>query len=274
MQSTRLIAVDLDGTLLQHDGTVHPADRQAVADATAAGHRVVIATARPPRISRDLHASLGLDTPSVHFNGALVLDGDGTRLVHHTLPTPLAQEVAAAARALHPAVVLDVEADLDGRDAWHTDRLHPTLHTKISAGGRPDRRVADGDLAALIDRDVTKLMLVAEPAAMPDLEAGIRARFGSAINIAISDAHLLQVVSPHATKAAGCAAVAAHLGIEQARTLAVGDAPNDAEMLQWAARGVAVANAWPELKAVADAIAPDGEPGVAWVIRTLLDHHA
>ena len=275
-----LIAIDLDGTLLQPDGGIHPADRAAVAHAVAAGHHVVIATARPPRISRDIAADLGLTTPSVHYNGALVLNGEGDRLDHHTLPAALAYDVAAAARSHRPEVVLDVEADLHpggsgaGRDAWHTDRLHPTLHTKISATGQPDRRVPDGDLAALFDRDVTKLMLVAEPEAVPALEAVLREQFGAAINIAISDAHLLQVVSPHATKASGCARVAAHLRIAPAHTLAIGDAPNDAEMLRWAATGVAVHNAWPALKSVADVVAPAGEPSVAWAITRLIEHES
>ena len=155
-----LFALDLDGTLLNPAGTVEPGDAAAVRDVLAAGHHVMIATARPPRISRSIGEALGLTAPMVHYNGALLTGVGGAVLNRKPLDARVASEAAAAARAQFPHVVVDVEVvDHQGRDRWHTDRTDDRWPTRISAGAAPDTLVPEGDLTRLFSVTPTKLLL-------------------------------------------------------------------------------------------------------------------
>lgn len=248
----RLLAVDLDGTLLQRDGSVLPTDLAALQAATAAGVAVVIATARPPRAV--LPALRRFGPPVIHYNGSLVLGPGGMAgppLLHRPLDAATAAEVAALARCLEPTCSLDAEV----LDAWHTDRVNPALTTATSAVSTPDRLVPLGEL---FDRPVTKLMVLDEPERITRLLSALRTApsLAGRIRVVVSDAHLLQVVHPEVDKAAAVAWVAGRLGLGAADVDAIGDAPNDADMLRAAARSLAVGDGWEEAKAAADAIGP------------------
>ena len=262
-----LFALDLDGTLLNPAGEVEPEDAAAVAEALDAGHRLIIATARPPRISRPIGDALGLAGPMVHYNGALLTGDGGVVLDRKPLDPDVAHAAAAAARARFPHVVVDVEVvDDAGRDCWHTDRTDARWPTRISATAEPHVAVDEGDLYSLFSVTPTKLLLRIPPEEREALHGLVRDVVGTAAATAVSDAHMLQLMHPAASKAAGVADAAGRLGVPRADVVAVGDAPNDAPMLAWAGVGVAVGHAWPEARDAADVTAPDGA-GVAWAIR-------
>ena len=256
--------MDLDGTLLQRGGKVLPADLAALRAAAAGGVAVVIATARPPRaVLPELRA---LGPAVVHYNGALILGPGGMRnppLSHRPLPATVAAEVAAVARRLEPGCSLDAEV----LDAWHTDGVNPRFTTATSAVSVPDRIAP---LADLFDRPVTKLMVLDEPARITRLIAALREEpsLAGRIRVVVSDTHLLQVVHPEVDKAAAVAWVARRLGLGAGEVDAIGDAPNDAEMLRAAARSVAVGDGWAEAKQAADEVGPVLAKGpVAWAVR-------
>ena len=256
--------MDLDGTLLQRDGSVLPSDLAALRAASARGVAVVIATARPPRA---VPASLtGFNFPVIHYNGALILGPGGMSrppLLHRPLDAETAAEVARLARSLEPGCSLDAEV----LDAWHTDRVNPQLTTATSAVSVPDRVAPLGEL---FDRPVTKLMVLDEPARITRLIGALRAEPGltGRARVVVSDAHLLQVVHPEVDKAAAVAWVAARLGLGSAGVDAIGDAPNDADMLAAAARSVAVGDGWAEAKAAAREVGPVLSQGpVGWAVR-------
>jgi hydroxymethylpyrimidine pyrophosphatase-like HAD family hydrolase len=100
----------------------------------------------------------------------------------------------------------------------------------------------------------------------------MKAHFGSRAYISKSLPFFLEFASPQVTKASGLAFVAEHLGVSAGRTVAFGDGENDMELLQWAAYGVAVANAHDRVLAVADYVCPPvDEEGVAQVLEAFLD---
>ena len=244
--------MDLDGTLLQRDGSVLPSDLAALRAASAAGVAVVVATARPPRaVPAELR---GFGAPVIHYNGALILGPGGMArppLLHRPLDPATAAEVARLARSLEPGCSLDAEV----LDAWHTDRVNPELTTATSAVSVPDRVAPPGEL---FDRPVTKLMVLDAPERVTRLIAALRfaPSLAGRARVVVSDAHLLQVVHPWVDKSAAVAWVAARLGLGPGDVDAVGDAPNDAGMLAAAGRSLAVGDGWAEARAAAGQVGP------------------
>ncbi|MEM8782187.1 MAG: Cof-type HAD-IIB family hydrolase [Planctomycetota bacterium] len=261
--AVRLVALDLDGTLLQSGDAILDADRDAVAQARRQGVHVVLASARPPRSARHIYDALGLDTPYVAYNGALIQSMGGSEVLHHRpLPADLAGELIAFARELEPAVVLELER----LDAGMTDRLHDNLRTQTSLRFAMNQIAPVDELLA--GGPITKLMLMAATPRVRRLETAISEAFAGRVHIAVSDRHLIQLLHPSVNKADGVRRVSGTLGIGSGEVLAIGDAPNDAELLAWAGTGVAAGNGWDAAKRAADAVGPHhGQGVVAWAIE-------
>lgn len=257
-----MVAVDLDGTLLRSDRRLDPVDADALREAADRGLQVMLTTARPPRSAQGVYAALGLATPTVNYNGALVfLPATGAMRAHRPLAAATASAIVARARTLDPDILVQVEV----LDTLHTDRLDPALMTETSRHFPPDHL---GPLDRVLAGDVTKVMLLAQAAPLTRVAELLRREFAGQAAFAMSDGHLLQIMNPAVDKAAALAVLAAERGIAPAQVLAIGDAPNDIGMLQWAGRGVAMGNAWPQVKAVADVVGPgNDENGVAWALR-------
>ncbi|MEX2387345.1 MAG: Cof-type HAD-IIB family hydrolase [Phycisphaeraceae bacterium] len=263
----RLIALDLDGTLLRSDKRLSLRSVRAIAEAGARGVHVVLASARPPRTVRELYRRLRLETLQINYNGALVHDAHRRQHVRHTpMCHKLASRIVRFARKFDPHVVVSVEI----LDKWYTDRLDDTLPTETARQQGPD---FVGPLDAFLHVPVTKLMLLAPPERLRPLGEAVRKKFGAQAGVLVSDRHLLQIVHPEVDKAAAVAWVAEEYGIPATQVMAIGDAPNDLGMLKWAGWGVAVGNAWPSVQDAADVIvASNDDDGVAEAIhRFVLD---
>jgi hydroxymethylpyrimidine pyrophosphatase-like HAD family hydrolase len=125
-----------------------------------------------------------------------------------------------------------------------------------------------GPLESFWHVPVTKLMLLAPAERLQKITTAIQAKFARKVSLLVSDSHLLQVVHPEVDKWRGLAWIANQLNIDATRVMAVGDAPNDIGMLRWAGLGVAVENAWDQVRAVADVVVPSNdEDGVAFALR-------
>ncbi|MCX5660634.1 MAG: Cof-type HAD-IIB family hydrolase [Planctomycetota bacterium] len=257
-----LIALDIDGTLLRSDKRMSKRVLHAVHQARDKGVQVILATARPPRSVREIHQYLGLDTPQINYNGALIHDPVRKRHLHHQpLNHDLAMKVVKLARRIFPATVVSVEI----LDRWYTDHVDETLPTETSRVFAPD---FVGPLEAFLHVPVTKLMLLAPAKEIAPIREEVERKFLGRLAFAVSDAHLLQVIHPEADKAHALAWIAKRLNIPAKRVMAIGDAPNDVGMLSWAGLGVAVGNAWPEARRVADVVVPgNDEDGVAHAIE-------
>jgi 5-amino-6-(5-phospho-D-ribitylamino)uracil phosphatase len=246
----RLVAIDLDGTLL--DSQKRISDRTADAlRCLPRDVKVVIASARPPRSVRHIYRSLNLDTWQINYNGALVWDEPNAGIVMHIpMDGILTRRIIAEARDLFPNLLVSCEI----LDRWHTDRFDPSFTTETGKLFQPDV-VAPVD--EFCNQPITKLMLLGDVPTISRLQS-LLSRHGD-ISVLRSDPDLLQIMNPAASKAAALQYVAEHYGIPLPNILAIGDAPNDIPMLQAAGVAVAMDNAHAEVKAVADWVAPSND---------------
>jgi Cof subfamily protein (haloacid dehalogenase superfamily) len=257
----RMVAIDIDGTLLRSDKRMSIRVRDAIIETSRRGVKVVIATARPPRSVREIYDLLKLDTPLINYNGALTHDPIRRKTIHHQpIDRSLSRAVVKLARKIDPKVVVSLEI----LDKWYTDHVDESLPTETSMRFNPD---FIGPLDAFLHVPITKLMLLASADRLMPIREALDQKFRGRLAAAISDSHLLQLIHPLANKGIALAHVADEFGIHSRNVMAIGDAPNDVGMLTWAGLGVAVGNAWERTLAAADVVVPaNDEDGVAYAL--------
>lgn len=268
----RLIATDLDGTLLRSDNTVSDRTRAALRAATDAGLVVAFVTGRPPRWLDPLIDETGHVGLAVGANGAVLYDmADQTLLRVHTLEQPLILELAGVLREEFPEVAFAVEYGL-GFAAEHGYVHDWEINPLLDRHGNPMPTPVIADLHTISATPAVKLLA-------KDREADVDAFLAAAIRTVgeratvthSSSIGLLEISAAGVTKATGLAELAASHGIEADEVLAVGDMPNDVPMLQWAGHSYAVANAHPHAVAAAQhRAAGNDEDAVAQLIEGVL----
>lgn len=257
----RLIALDVDGTLLLPDKTISPRVIRTVQ--AAKEHAIVLlASARPPRSLRAFQEVLGLTAPQVNYNGALVWDPSQNKaLAHSPMAGPLVGELITLARSHVPAALVSVEF----MDRWLTDRVDPRFLTETARIFPPD---FVGPLEAFIDNGATKLMLQAEAAQITLLRQALEVRFSDRVTLIRTDDDLLQLMDRNTSKWRTLRWLAGTLGVSPGEILAIGDNENDVEMIREAGVGVAMGNGTLDAISVADWIAPSNvDDGVAAAIE-------
>ncbi|HEV8291651.1 MAG TPA: HAD family hydrolase, partial [Tepidisphaeraceae bacterium] len=131
----RLVAIDLDGTLLDDTKQVSEQTADALRCLPERGIKMVIASARPPRSVRQFHSMLGLDTLSIHYNGALIWDEPNKQVIDHTpMDGALVLEIINGARTIYPELLVSCEV----LDRWFTDRFEQSYTTETGRLFRPD----------------------------------------------------------------------------------------------------------------------------------------
>jgi len=256
----RLIATDVDGTLLRSDGTVSPRTRAALEAADAAGLIVAFATGRPPRWLDDLIDATGHLGVAVGANGAVVYD--------------IATETVLSAyhlRAAFPGVSFAVEYG-DGFGA-EPDYIHDwEVNPRTDRRGQPVAPPLIAELAEIAARPALKLLA-------KDRGADVDAFLAAALTVVedratvthSSSYGLLEVGAAGVTTASGLAELAAMHGITAAEVVTIGDMPNDVPMLLWSGRSHAVSNAHPLAKQAAQSVVgSNDEDAVAVLIESLL----
>lgn len=259
----RVVATDLDGTLLRGDGTVSDRTRAALRRVRAAGASLVFVTGRPARWMSPVVATTGYAGPAICANGALELDL-GTGVVGRTrlLDPGAGRSFATALRERLPGVAFAVET-LAG---FGHEPGYPTTAQRAPVPG--ELRVATVDV--LCDAPVVKL-LARHPVLDADELLATARGLGPGWQVECTHsslAGLLEVSGAGVGKAAALARWCADRGVGADAVLAFGDMPNDVGMLAWAGHSVAVAGAHPEALAVADEVtgANDAD-GVAAVLE-------
>jgi HAD superfamily hydrolase (TIGR01484 family) len=259
----KLVATDLDGTLLRSDGTVDERTRRAIAEIESAGLTFVICTARPPRWLRPLADETGHRGLAVCANGGVIWDLHTDSMVaEFPLQAEVAREVVQRLRAVLP------------QGAWAVERAGGFAHepTYTPRWPVPEGTPVDA-IDALLEPPAVKLMLRHPELSADDLLAHARDLIGDLVEVSHSSPNdaLLEISAPGVSKASALAGVCAELGIASQEVMAFGDMPNDLAMLSWAGWGVAVANAHAEVIAAADEVtASNDQAGVAAVLERLL----
>jgi len=269
MPDIRLVALDIDGTLLSSDKQIPPTTQRVIAQCVQRGVKVVLASARPPRSVRPVHKLLQLDTLSVHYNGALISDlRSGRHGCHLALEPEAVRKAINLARRIAPTCLISVEI----LDRWYTDRYDAEAAGEL---GRLNPPSQVGPLESFVSVPATKLMILDEPNRLRPVRAAIAAQFAGRAAMAVSDDYMIQLMHAEADKASALEKIASEYGVTSQQVMAIGDAPNDCGMLRWAGLGVAVANAWVQVLDAADVVVPPNDVGgVAYAIqRYVLDAH-
>jgi Cof subfamily protein (haloacid dehalogenase superfamily) len=258
----RLLAIDLDGTLVNHELEMNARDVAAVKAAAAAGVTVVLATGRMFKSSLRYAEPLGLTGPIINYQGAMVREiASGEVWYRCELTVPMQRRVLALAepRDWH------VNAYVDER--VYTARARPEADLYARIAMVPYEVV--GQLSKWVRQDSTKMVLVdLDPENVPARMAELTAWTGDVARVTRSLDWFVEVVNPQVSKARALAMVADRLGIAQAEVCAIGDNMNDEDMVSWAGFGVAMDNAPAALKKVAKYVtASIDEAGVAQVIE-------
>ncbi|SDF62979.1 Cof-type HAD-IIB family hydrolase [Sporolituus thermophilus] len=262
--SIKLIAVDLDDTLLDNSLAVSARAREAIAQAVAQGITVTVATGRMYRSALPYARQLGLDVPLITYNGALIKAAlSGEVLLHRPLAEDVAHEVLAFSRqrGWYIQVYLD--------DVLYVTELNErALYYETIAGVKA---VPVGDRLYDLPGAPTKLLVMAEPADILRIQEEVQARFGDRLYAVVSKPNYLEMVHPAVNKGAALAFLAEMLGISRDEVMAIGDSHNDLDMLEYAGFGVAMGNASERVKAVAQAVTRgNDEDGVAEAIEKIL----
>ncbi len=245
-----LVAIDLDGTLLNDSKKVSEQTSEALCCLPRRDVKVVIASARPPRSVRHVYKALGLDTWQINYNGALIWDEPNQQpIFHRPLKGSLVRKIVDLSRDMFDEVIVTCEV----LDKWYTDREDQTHTTETGRLFKPDLIAPLNEICAT---PVTKLMLLGEPRVILRLEALLVEHFVDDVTIVRMDEDLIQIMDPRVSKAVALKKVAGHYGVPMEQVLAIGDAPNDVGMLQLAGIAVGMDNAHAVVKDVADWVAP------------------
>jgi hypothetical protein len=266
----RLVALDIDGTLVGADLVVGERTRAAIAAATASGVAVSLVTGRMASSAVRFARALDLRGPLIAYQGGLARlmpePGSarlGRLLWHRPVPAAVARE----------AIVWSRERGLDPH-VNHLERFilradDPRADDYSTFMGAQAELVPD--LLAAIVHPVTKVLAVGDEHRPLEVLAEARARFAGRADVTISHPRFLEFVAPGVSKGDAVRRLARRLGVPLANTLAVGDQYNDLEMLSVVGHGVAMPSAPAAVVAAARYVAPPvDEEGVATVLEALV----
>ncbi|SDI85853.1 hypothetical protein SAMN05444157_0508 [Frankineae bacterium MT45] len=274
MPGVRLVATDIDGTLLRSDYTISDRSRAAIAQAAEAGLLIVFVTGRPPRWLDEIGAMTGHTGVAVAANGAVTYDLHTSEIVgSHPLEPELIRSVTTALRARFPEVTFGLEYGLsfghepDYRHDWEISPTHDRAGNLIAPP-------TIGHLDEIGLHPAVKL-LAKDRTAEPDefMAAAAELLHGQATVTHSSKTALLEIAAAGITKATGLADIAAREGFDPSQVAAIGDMPNDLPMLAWAGHSFAVANAHPSVQAAADQVVDSNDDDavaqlIEWVLHT------
>lgn len=277
MNPIRLIALDMDGTLLLSDHrTLPPENIEAIRRADAAGIRVCICTGRMLEDASDFIHRLDLPCMIIAANGARASDGplpEGRVLLRRSFAPADARR---AIDALLPFGLM-VNGFEDGLVSTVQDGTGRVYH--LVERGLIPVRYGKAALFAAAERGLMKLFAVGQGSGIGDDRDPRIAPAREAVRTALPDAQItssaqgnIEVMPEGVSKGTALAAVAEQMGLTRENVMAVGDAANDLSMLRYAAHSVAMGNASPEVLSVCrHRTATNDEMGVARIISRVLD---
>lgn len=242
-----LIALDLDGTLLNDEKKISERNKQAIEKAIKQGHIVVIATGRPYRASRMYHEELQLNTPLVNFNGAFVHHpgNDEFGSFHEPMDLEVAKTIIETCEAFQVKNIM-VEVIDDFYLKYHDQVL-------VDVFTMGDSPIKFGNLNEIITENPTSILVHPEDHHVNELKDLLKQAHAEVVDQRVWGApwNIIEIIKAGLNKAIGLQKIANYYSIAPDQIIAFGDEDNDLEMLEYAGVGVAMANAINELKDVA-----------------------
>ena len=263
----RLVAIDIDDTLLTPDRQVTPATRKAIASAVAGGTKVVLATGRMFCAAEPFARELELPGPLIAYQGALIKDLAAERIWRHlAIEGGILQELLhwLEERRLHINLYIDDELYVEEMNAFAE---------RYARLNKIDVKTV-GPLSVFRPSLATKVVVIEEPDLLAQLLPQAQVAFGSVLAVNRSLPHLLEFGHPEALKSRALAWLGEKWGITPQEMMAIGDGENDLDMLAFAGIGVAMANAPAVVRAAADHItSANTADGVALALARFLPIH-
>jgi Cof subfamily protein (haloacid dehalogenase superfamily) len=263
----RLFAIDVDGTLLDSAHELKPAVRAAVCRLAASGVLTVLATARGPQAVRDIVRQFDFMPWLIGFSGAWVgeLDSGSLRPANarfdRRIPAGLARSIVST------AIAYDVEPNLFTPESWQVRALTPEILEECAIVNL--KPVVSTELKR-VGEDPSKIMLISrldQTERLKQIEQSLR----GVSTATFSKKNYLEIIPAGVNKATALVALARLLGVELTEVAAIGDAPNDLEMLSEAGLAIAMGNASDRVKAVADlVVGSNDDAGVAQAVDEIL----
>lgn len=259
-----LLALDVDGTLVDHDGAMSDVVRDAARAVAEAGHRIILATGRSLGATLPIVKSLGLEHGfTVCCNGGVTVRLDPTCSGHYEVLNRVTFDPAPALTALRrelPSAKYALEDDAG--NFLSTERFQD------SSFGIEARGV---DFQELLSATAVRVVVYSTDDNPEEFARAIDAVGLHGVTYSVGWSSWLDIAASGVTKATALENLRRRLDIDPARTLAIGDGRNDVEMLTWAARGVAMGQAPDEVAAVADEVtASVYDDGAAKILAGLL----
>jgi len=248
-----LIALDLDGTLLYDWKTLKDETKQYLMDLKAQGHHLVIATGRPFRSAIMYYELLELNTPIINYNGGLITwqNNPDFEEVNITVDKEAVIDIMQACDEHIDNAFCEIKDDIYLKEEREDimDLLHYFGNATLNVG----------DLAKTLPGDTNGMIIVAKKNHGSYIEDYVKKHYSNKLltrNWGDAYNFIIEVYTPYTNKGRALKHVAKALGVERKHIIAIGDGMNDLEMIAYAGTGVAVGNAHPDLKAIADVVSP------------------
>ncbi len=259
----KLVAIDLDDTLLRDDFTISPRTLAAVRAVRESGVKITLATGRMPGSARPYAEQLALDVPVINYHGAMIQHALSREIIfRRVIPVNLAEELVGflQKKQLYVQIYL--------RDQVFTRELnkYSDLYKRIAKV-----RIEQRDLLQLLQEEpegVEKILVINEEHAISKLADILGQRYGRKIHLTKSKPIFLEFTEITVNKGAALASLAESYGFAREEVMAIGDSFNDLEMIEYAGLGVAMGNAASEVRAKAYVITGNNkEDGVAQALE-------
>ncbi|MBR9787138.1 MAG: HAD family phosphatase [Vibrionaceae bacterium] len=261
----KLIALDMDGTLLNSEKVISEENKLAIAKAREAGVTVVLASGRPIEGMQDKLDELDIRSDKdfvLYYNGSMVKNIGTNEVIHQQIIDGKAAKLVAQ-KAKELGAYVHAFSQVHG---LITNENNPYTDIEANINGLNVTEMCFESLED--DHPIIKAMIVAEPSKLTEVIAALPPELRETFTVVQSAAYFLEFLNPLSNKGIGIAAIAEHLSIKPEEVICMGDAENDHHMLEFAGLGIAMENAMEETKKIADYItASNDDHGVARAIE-------
>ena len=262
----KLLAIDLDDTLLRDDNTVSDYTKAVLKKAQHKGIEVLIATGRMYQTAYPVAHRLGLgDVPMVLYSGGVIQRVESKELIwERAIPPEVARKVLAITKEHN----IYIQSYIDDELLVHSETEFSRLYEEITGA----KAVYVGDAIYAPQKGTNKLLVVEEPERMTEVIAILSKEVGHMVDLVRSKVNFLEIVAPHVSKGEALAFMGERLGIGLEDMVSFGNSENDISMLQATGHSVAVGNAEDHVKTIAKEVCDTNEnDGVAkWIEANVL----
>lgn len=263
----KLIAIDVDGTLLDSEHQLSDENKKWLRFVVSQGVTLALASGRPLHGLFDVYEQLELEEGNhylVGFNGAQIADAKTHKLIYEqTHSIELSKQILRFLEQFDISVILSKGSELYVQD------LNAYMLDVESSTNKMDVVLVD-NLADFIDYRPNKILISGEPSKLKTLRNQIEAPFKDIVDFVPSSPHFLEIIVKDCNKGTSVAKIQEILNIQQADVMAIGDNYNDLTMIEYAGVGVAMGNAYPDIQAKANFVTLNNdENGVAHALK----HH-